>query len=187
MSLIIYTSQACQAISRIKLSSNKYIKPGRSSPLVKDVGTIPLGDATRKIPQNLGGANGNFLGQMPPYISSNDSNTTPDKPKGMASSYPSGINGIAEAGKVACRQSNGQAPIHNHSHPNVTDGLYNQSTHASTVNGFQKHFPDDIDDDDILGVSYDSFSKLRRAKWLTYSINASVDNTYHPVVTSVVQ
>ncbi|KAL1828331.1 ATP-dependent DNA helicase Q-like 4A isoform X2 [Daucus carota subsp. sativus] len=143
--------KACQAISRIKLSSNKYIKPGRSSPLVKDVGTIPLGDATRKIPQNLGGANGNFLGQMPPYISSNDSNTTPDKPKGMASSYPSGINGIAEAGKVACRQSNGQAPIHNHSHPNVTDGLYNQSTHASTVNGFQKHFPDDIDDDDILG------------------------------------
>lgn len=90
---------------------------------------------------------------MPPHISSNASNMAPGKPKGMTSSSPSGIYGISEAEKAACRQSNGQVPVHNHTHLNVNDGLSNnQTTHASTVNGFQKPFLDDIDDDDILEV-----------------------------------
>lgn len=145
--------KACQAISSIKLSSSKYIKPGRSTPLVKDVGTSPFEETKRKYPQNLDGANNNFLGQMPTYISSIASNMAPGKPQGMPSSSPSGTFGNAEAEKAACRQSNGQVPIPNHSHQHVIDGLSNrQTTHASTVNGFQKPFSDDIgdDDDDIL-------------------------------------
>lgn len=152
--------QACQAISSIKLSSSKYIKPGRSTPLVKDAATIPFEDTKRKYPQNLGGTNNNFLGHMPRHVSSVASNMAPVKPQGMASSSPSGTFSSSEAEKAACRQSNGQFPIPNHSHLHVIDGLSNKQTfHASTVNGFQKPFSDDIgdDDDDILEVILVSF------------------------------
>ncbi|KAK1374273.1 DNA helicase [Heracleum sosnowskyi] len=121
--------KACQAISNIKLSSSKYIKPGRSSPLVKNVGTVPFEDTKRKYPQNPVGANTNILGSF----------------------------GSAEAEKAVCRQSNGQVPIPNHPHLHVIDGLSNKhTTHASTVNGFQKPFSDDIgDDDDAILESLD--------------------------------
>lgn len=160
--MFYFALQACQAISSIKLSSSKYIKPGRSTPLVKDVGTIPFEDTKRKCPQNLTGTNYNFLGHMPRHISSIASNMAPGKPQGMTNSSPSETFSSAEAEKAFCRQSIGQVPIPNHSHLHVIDGISNkQTTHASTVNGFQKPFSDDIgdDDDDILKVILVSFKK----------------------------
>lgn len=132
------------------MSSRNYIKPGRSSPLVKDVNTLSLEDSRRKSPRTSSDVNKSF----------NTTDLGIGKSKCIGSSFPSGTFDVVDSGNAASRKSEGYTSLHSYSHSSVISGLSsNQTAHASPVNGIQNTFPDGIADDDIVEVMHNVGSK----------------------------
>ncbi|KAK3016325.1 hypothetical protein RJ639_007305 [Escallonia herrerae] len=143
--------QAWQALSRLKLSSKNYVKPGKSAPLVKDACTSSFQGVRRNNQQCSSDANNSFSGQTRSHQSFSESCPKFGESGCMGTSLQSGTTDLAESGNVVSRQSWGYGSVPNHAHAGVINGSSSNGTpRASQMNGYQETFPDSMNDDDIL-------------------------------------
>ncbi|KAA8536559.1 hypothetical protein F0562_029037 [Nyssa sinensis] len=142
--------KAWQALSSLQLSCRNYIKPGKTTPLVKGVSDSLSQDVRRTSQQCTSAVNNKFSGHMRTHQNISETNCRlGGSVRGF--SFPSSCTDVAAAGKAVSGQSEGHTSMLNNSHARDVNGLSsNHTSHSSQMNGFEDSFPSGIDDDDIL-------------------------------------